>query len=323
MFDWPAFLRQHRIEFVSEGKDNIAVRCPFCRDDPSQHMGISLRGRGWHCWRNPSGHSGKSRARLIAGLLGCSAEQANRLAYGERALPADEDLISTFRAKLGMQTVGPPRNLELPRELKPLMNYGSRARPFRMYLHSRGYTAQQIEWLVVTYELCYALRGDFRYRIVMPVRDRDRKLLTLTGRSIIKGEELRYYTMAKEQAVCATKETLFALPLLWRCDNPKALLVCEGPFDAMWITLFGHSFGVYATCLFGLSLSMGQAGLLSELRSRFAYIGLLLDSAANFQAFKMQANTGIELHRLRLPANAKDPADLPPQKVIDLCLSVI
>lgn len=324
MFDWPVFLCQHNIEYVPEGREDIAVRCPFCGgDDPSHHMGISLRGKGWYCWRQPQVHKGKSRSRLIRALLGCSVEQANRLAYGDRMVPTDEDIVDSFRKQLDLPTVS--KRLELPREFKPLSNPSIMARPFRTYLYERGYSAKQVEWLTKTYDLHYTTSGEFKYRVIIPVHDPWGRLLTWTGRAISPNEELRYLALTKERAVCSTKATLLGLPLLWHCERPKALLVCEGPFDAMRITMFGRSFGVYATCVFGLALSTPQTELLYELKERFSYIGLLLDAAAHSQAFGMLAAAGhdLGLRRVKMPEGYKDPAELPPQQVIDLCLSIL
>jgi hypothetical protein len=111
------------------------------------------------------------------------------------------------------------------------------------------------------------------------------------------------------------------LPLLWSAPQPKVLVVCEGPFDAMWLTCFGHSFGVYATCLFGLSMSAPQSWYLSELKQRFPRVVVLLDAAATFQAFKI-AHSGLDLSLRRLPDSVKDPAKLPPQAAVDLCLEL-
>src|SRR6185436_20537355 len=81
--DWRAFFRRHNIDYVTSGpnasKGRLQIKCPFCgQDDPSEHMGVSIRGKGWSCWRN-AGHRGVSSERLIQALLRCSSEEAKRL----------------------------------------------------------------------------------------------------------------------------------------------------------------------------------------------------------------------------------------------------
>src|SRR6185503_3612397 len=122
-------------------------------------------------------------------------------------------------------------------------------------------------------------------------------------------------------AKCRPPETLLGLDLLSNCPNPRALILMEGPFDAMWITTHGHTLGVYGTCMFGMNMTEKQAVLLEGLRERFDYVGMLLDEAAHFQAFRL-ANNGIDLDLLKL-SGSKDPAELSPNAVMDLCLSVL
>jgi hypothetical protein len=258
----------------------------------------------------------------VQALLRCGQQEAIRVVNGGRTLPQDVDLAALFRARVaGDPPLAKPTELEFPPELRRL-GTSSLARPFWDYLAARGYSRPQAEQLVVTYDLHYATHGRFAYRVVIPVYDRFRRVLTWTGRTILPDEELRYLTLSAKLALCATKDTLLSLPLLWSCNNPRALLICEGPFDAMWITMLGRTFGVYGTCLFGLTLSPPQMLELEALRARFRYRALLLDSAAGHQAFKL-AHSGLELGLIRLPAEVKDPATLNPQDVINLCLGII
>lgn len=326
MFDWFGFLEQHGIYYTTVGPNaspgRVNIKCPFCADDPSEHMGISLNGKGWSCWRAAS-HSGRDQARLVAYLVGCGLEEARRIMGGAAALPIDTDWLAEARAKLGVvsEETSPPKSIELLEEFKPLDNGSPLGRPFRSYLEERGYRGNSLSRLIQMYDLHYATRGKFAYRVIIPVYDRWRELWTWTGRAINSDAELRYKTPKKLEQVRAAKQALLGLPMLWRCPNPKTLVVCEGPFDAMWVTTYGASMGVYATCLFGLSLAPEQINLLEELRSRFARIVILLDDGAHFQAFKM-ASLGLGFDVQRLSPGVKDPATLQPGAVIDLCASL-
>lgn len=337
-FDWPGFLRQHRVEYVTSGpnvgRGQIGVKCPWCGSaDPSQHLVISLRGQGWSCRRNQV-HSGKSRARLIQFLLRCSEAQARQLAYGEDSavLVEDEDVAGRLRDLLMPGADGPAEPLSLPAEFKPLTASSSLAEPFRAYLWQRGYNVGQVSRLITNYKLHYATRGRFAYRIIMPIYSRTGVLMTWTGRSIVEDEELRYRTLTMRRddsladggpyARCSIKSLLFGLPLLWHAPNPRALIICEGPFDAMRITAFGASLGVYGTCLFGLSVSGAQVRLIDELAERYPLTGLMVDKAAGLQGLALASHSA-SIQLLQIPPGVKDPGELSPQAVVALCWKVL
>lgn len=297
--------------------------------DQGYHLGISLKGKGWHCWRNQA-HKGRSRVRLIQLLLKCDLDTAKSLA-GVAAIDLVEDV--SVGEQLRSQLVEdhnsePERSLKLLREFKHLITKSVLATPFYEYLAQRGYRARQIEWLADIYDLHYAVRGPYAYRVIVPIYDRYDKMLSWTGRTILKDGDPRYLSLSTHAnrrlpaAKCPTAATLLGLHYLWTCSNPRVLVICEGPFDALWVSTFGHSLGVHATCLFGLNISEAQAVLLDELSQRFERMVLLLDSAASLQAFRL-AQSGLDLEIMRLPEGAKDPGDLSTVDVTKLCVGLV
>jgi len=323
--DWQKFLRQHRIEYGTRpiARGWVSLHCPLCGPaDPSQHLGVYLRTGKWNCWR--SAHRGipHTGLRLIQLLLHCTEDEAQRLLGegGGTDIPTDAELFDRVRAQLGLDaSPSAPKALRMPKEFKPLLGASRFAEQFQRYLRGRGYRQLQAEWLCEAYDLRYATQGRFRYRVIVPVYSRKGVLLTWTARTILAKEEVRYLTLSKREQVCAPKETLLGLPLLWECEDPQVLVICEGPFDAMRVTTFGRFFGVYGTCLFGLSLQSSQMNLLAELRARFPRQVLLLDAEASFQAFSM-AHAGLDLEIEYLPTSIKDPGEMPAQDVIDMCV---
>lgn len=304
-FDWLQLFKRHNINYVTEGpnysrKMQAVIRCPFCGDaDPSEHLGVSAGG-WWGCLRNAA-HRGKSPHFLIQKLLGCSPEEARRIVgVREEGAPTRDALAESFAAlkrSVGAETKTTiTRRLELLPEFKPLMNGSPFAEMFIDYLKGRGFREPQIEWLAKNYNLHYATRKRYAHRIVVPVYDRYGKLLTWTARSIRKDATLRYDTLRSSGdpsdgrgpiALAADKETVLGLPVLYAAQNPKVLVLVEGPFDALKITAFGRGLGVYAAALFGLNVSESQVVEVLELSRRFERVCLLLDQ-------------GAELHRLRL-----------------------
>jgi hypothetical protein len=187
-----------------------------------------------------------------------------------------------------------------------------------MYLRDRGYTDAELQRAIELYDLHYTTRGRYRYRIIIPVYSSDSKLQTWTARSILPDAKLRYDTLSTRPndrgdpvGVMADKQTLLGLPLLWTCDNPRVLVLCEGPFDAIRVTILGERHGVYGTCLFGLNISGEQVSLLEALTARFERLVLLLDPEAALDRMRISGQlVGLPVSWGRLPDGAEDPGAL-------------
>jgi len=314
MPDWTKFLTQHGIEFSYSSKSNVVIHCPFCgAADPSQHLGISLLGRGWRCLRNPQHHRGRSAVRLVAALLQCTDERARDL-LGEDAppLPSEDTFSKQWRAQLGLASDKPERpvHLELPREFKSLMKWSRYVDAFWDYLQQRGYSFEQSRWLVQTYKLHYAVRGDFAYRVIIPIFAANGVLMTWTGRTIRPAENIRYKTLATELSCTPATNLLLGLPLLWEAKVSKCLVICEGPFDALTVSILGHKSGVWGTCLFGKNISEAQADLLADLTRRFSRMRLLVDADARLDMLRLRERLPRICQGAVLPPDVKDPGEL-------------
>lgn len=341
-FDWIAFLKRHRIEYVTDGpnfskKMLCNIRCAYCGDsDPSQHMGLSSQG-WWGCLRN-SAHRGKSPHVLVQKLLGCSVEEAKRITGVQEALAPTQDELALSFAALKASVEEPtekrrPRRLELLPEFKPLMNGSPFAEPFIEYLRDRDFRRPQIEWLAKNYDLRYATRGPYAYRIIVPIYDRYGALLTWTARSIRPDAHLRYKTLRASPdednpdapvALAADKETVLGLPLLYAARDPRALVLVEGPFDALKITAFGWGLGVYAAALFGLNVSQDQVAEVLELSRRFERVYLLLDAGAELQRLRLASVLSVVSPTiLSVPDGYDDPGDMTPEATAKFALEIL
>jgi len=338
-FDWETFLRQHRIEYVTTGpnasKDHINIACPFCGNaDPSQHLGISTKGQGYYCFRSQA-HGGRSPVRLVRQLIHCDEVTARRIVYGTAPNVPTEDALSAniraIRAADEVQVVKPQLALKLPKEFKPLLSGSSLARPFLDYLRQRGHSEANIRWLAQTYQLHYVTQGLFAYRLIIPIFDRKGELLTWTGRTIQLGVEPRYRALGMPRpdhgppfARYSIKDTLLGLPLLWEAEPARVLIVCEGPFDAWRISSLGRGFGVYGTCIFGLSVQDAQIELLQQLSSRFKKMVLLLDPDAEMYRLRFYERLAtVKIEISRLPFAVKDPAELSTDQTLALCVDLL
>jgi hypothetical protein len=320
--DWPEFLSRNHVDYVERGRNvsrgNIAINCPFCAGaDPSQHLNISLSGKGFYCLRNRA-HSG-GEARLVQRLLNCSYEQALAVVRSGRALP--DDWYSRVKSLLFDSSTPVPADkpLEWPEEFRRLDHQRLTVRPYWNYLHSRGYTDQQIDRLWEDYDVAYCNRGPFHGRIMFPVYF-DHRLVTWTGRAISPTKTLRYKTLTADADKALEAGTPCALGpissyLLWWDHLLEAdadtIMLCEGPFDALRLMHLGKSKGVVATCFFTAQPGPQQIDLLHELLPRFQRKLLLLDAgtwATGMRVTDSLAALGVQ--RLDLPSAFNDPGTL-------------
>lgn len=315
--NWVSFLEQRGIEFVDRGpstsKDNIYVACPFCGDaDHGHHMGISLKGSGWGCWRNTT-HRGRNPAKLVQALLRCSWEEANSIAgRGGRVVSGLRGIMDRLQGKVFSDT---PKALVMPEYFKPLVQENS---PHWNYFRGRGFKHQEIEDLSEKFDLrmVWGGMGLWSWRIIIPVYNEDGDLVTWTARSI-SDKGLRYRTLTADPAK-AEEDKLVAIHPISDCllgverlfTRKKILVVVEGPFDCMRMALEEDQYPVHVTCLFGKGVSEAQRDLLIRLRPFYDDVYLLLDPDASLDSLRVISDlraVNVALFRLR---NADDPGDL-------------
>lgn len=317
-FDWIKFLEHHQIEYVTHGpsvvRGNVAVHCPYCGTaDPSHHMGISLAGHGWGCWRNRA-HRGRNPTRLVASLLSISLSQARTmLGYTDASVP-DGNLRDRVNILLRPSTTSADttRTLTFPPEIKRLDWATCKPSMFFDYLYSRHYTREEAEWACQKFWLRYALTGEFSYRLIFPIRNEEGQLISWTGRAIAPDQTVRYKTLSVNKGTprALAPATDFLLREHQLHGGP-VLVVCEGPFDAMRIETVCADLGVSATCLFTKTASEMQIAKLGVLSKRFRNKFLLLDQDAALSSLSvLERLRGFGYKNLQLPGH-KDPAATP------------
>lgn len=323
--DWESFFVDHQIDYVSRGSNvkrgNVNISCPLCGDDPSHHMGVSLEGKGWGCWR-AANHAGKKASNLIRALLGCSYNQAKMIE--QQYSQADpEDLDSALAALQAQDTPdkAPTRRgpLVMPSDFKDLTKKGTQAR-FYNYLKRRGYK-RPIE-LCKLYNLKVATTGKWKDRIIIPIY-MDGELVSWTSRAIIKPVNApRYLALSEEQGgLINVFDALYNWDELQ--EGGDLLLIVEGPFDAINVDyrLFDmmDDIKVGVTCTFGTSMSDEQAFMLASVAKKFRKGVLLYDTGATeaiFRAKELLGHTKITCGFL--PDDVEDPGDMTSSQVSTL-----
>lgn len=325
MFDWQRFLDAQHIEYVTSGasvtRGNVAIRCPWCTDDPSHHMGISLNGAGWGCWRNAE-HRGKSPVKLVAALLHCSTGQAmDIVGIDRKSIP--NDFFGRVQALMSPQEDAPMKRRQELHLYPEFLSFGENkpsARPYVQYLRGRDFTVADIASLTRRYGVRYCSRGPWQGRIIFGVRQ-DGELQTWTGRSISKTAELRYKTLTDDpEKAKAHGEKLPAVKPVNHCllffdslcqYGGKHLLITEGPFDALKVNVLGWHSGIRATCLFTNNPTVEQIELLHVLAPKFEHRHLVLDRGMFARIVKLSsALASLNLSMTLLPAFLKDPGEL-------------
>lgn len=320
--DWESFFNDHHIDYVTRGSNvkrgNVNIACPLCGDDPSHHMGVSLEGKGWGCWRSAN-HAGKKPQNLIRALLGCSYNQAKLIT--QQYSQADPESLSEALEALQARDRPDKRpdkrgKLKMPAEFRDVTKSGSTAR-FYNYLKRRGYK-RPME-LCELYNLKCATTGKWKDRIIIPIY-MDGELVSWTSRAIIKPVNApRYLALSEDQG-----GLINVFDALYNWDELKEggdlLLVVEGPFDAINVDYrlldIEDNVKVGVTCTFGTSMSDEQAFMIASVVKKFRKGVLLYDTGATeaiFRAKELLSHTKMECGFL--PDDVDDPGDMSSSQV--------
>lgn len=325
-FDWKGFLDNYNIEYSTHGhnigRNWLGLACPFCGDDPSQHLGVNIIHGGWHCWRRH--HPGGRRPHnLVMALIGCSYDTAEAIVergilpdsnYGDLTGRINVDLL--FNNKV-VEIENRPKSLELMPEFRSIVKSPLADLFATPYIQDRGYSFKETIKLAKRYNLHFAMNGFFSYRVIFPITYYN-DLVTWTGRTVVKNQKPRYSTLSKDVeqskkldipvALESIKNCLFDFDYLCSVKG-GTLVLTEGPFDACRISFFGEEYGIYGTGSFSVKLTTSQIALLDMLSRRFDRFYILADEGAVVDSF-MYFPKWLKFKPLELPRGVNDPAEL-------------
>jgi hypothetical protein len=321
--DWRGLLTEHGVRFVERGanvkRGEINIRCPFCGSaDPSFHMGLNLESGFWACWRN-SMHRGKSPVRLLTRLLDLPYWKARRLA-GLEDREVDPDGFDAMASRLlgrdsGTQTEHLPRRfLEHPDDHVPILEAPG---PYLDYVRRvRCFQRDGLERLGAEYGVLAAFRGEDRGRIILPYFV-DGDLVAWTGRAITQAE-IRYKDLPLEECLVPIKQTLYNLDC--RLDGGAALVVVEGPIDALKIDCFGRDHSVRAVALSTNSATDEQTYLIEDMAPEFSHVFFMMDHASSLSivdSMRMRARMRSirNASTIEVPYGLKDAGEMTPRQV--------
>lgn len=320
-------LKEHNIDYADQGSNvkegNVNVKCPFCADDPSKHMGIDVTTGIYGCWRNDT-HRGRRVERLVAKLLGVSVIKARSILgigsftdtsnFGSEAMRmlTQKDVEVSTERKLGGV-----KRLKFRPELRPLWLHDSsfNREPFLKYLFERGF--DDPEALAKRYELMFATYSDWRYRIVAPIFYNNR-LATWIGRAISPASTLKYKDLSIDASVRHAKFCLFDYPHI--SEGGRRLFVVEGYFDAMKLGWYLPDERDKVTCLFTKTMTPEQAEILIKLSPKYEQIIILLDEDAIVQSMGIKSRLSLfakNVTIMMVPGAFKDPGEMTKESIVE------
>ena len=328
IFNWRELLDEQRIAYVERGanvkRGETNIHCPFCGPaDPSFHMGLNPDNGWWACWRN-SGHRGKSPLRLIVALTGVPYWKAREIAGLTKDYIDPEGFDAVAARLLGRdgvmasEPIPRPRTLTWPREFS-LINEQAGWRHFRYLAETRGFSARWARGLIHDYGLMFCQDDrDWADRVILPYW-LDSQLVAWTGRHLGRAP-VRYRDLAIDECLLPPKQTLFNYDAI--SEGGVALVVVEGPVDALKIDYFGRDVGVRSVGLSTNSMTDEQLYMLGDAVGQFRRILFMLDNATALgivdsmrlrQRITHLPDTGI----IPVPFRLKDAGEMAPAEATE------
>mgnify|MGYP005840990015 CR=1 FL=1 len=327
MIDVLTALNRSNVKYVTRGKNvaqgHVNIPCPFCGDDPSEHLGINTTTGAWSCWRNYE-HRGNKLHNLLAPLLGISKKDAASL-VGE-SIDTSKDSLSKMMLKV--QNTMSKKDIvypEYPAEFKTLKTKARTTRKFCDYLVWRGFKKHEIPMLVGIYNIKYALTGKWKDRIVFPIIYNNR-LVSWTARTIRTDDDTRYKVLTTNPDAVEYGEpytSIRSTDMLYNFDNAKnggsVLYIVEGPLDCIKLDFYGKEYGVRAVALMTKNLSDRQINKIYRLADRFTKINIMLDKGERVSAMGIVKQlAGLNVSVSEPPGLYKDAGEMTSEDIITL-----
>ena len=230
VIDWISFFDEHHIQYVTHGKNvgqnHVAIACPFCGDDPSHHLSISLNPEMsyWRCWRNPD-HRGAKPGFLVQKLLGINKQEAEQICGKEQEEPTIEYPVSVLTNAF-CRSIDELSDAEIIYLMQFLI---------RRKFETPSSTVALLHQLGIS----VGIGGRWDNRLVFPIMGENNQLWGWTGRSMNPDEPLRYMTTTTGETRRGTTP-LFGVQ--WLPKGMTHLFVVEGPMDWLKLTGFFREF---------------------------------------------------------------------------------
>jgi hypothetical protein len=249
-------------------------------------------------------------------LLGVSYHKARQIAgVGDDYVDPDgfSSVVRRLLSSSETSVSEPVRNLEFPPEFGRLYDAPDR---FWDYLaRTRHFGTHGTNLLCSDYGVMFSRRGAFKDRVILPYYQ-DNVLVAWTGRAVGVAS-IRYKDLSRDACLTPPKETLFNADC--KLDVGCALIVVEGPLDALKVDVFGKKYGVRAVALSTSTASDQQVYMLEEAAVRFQRVLVMMDTATQLgvvDSMRMRQTLGGIRNAtiIPVPFGLKDAAEMSPEQ---------
>jgi len=279
--------RDYNVPHQTEGHKHcrdgwVNTSCPFCTGNPGLHLGATLDGSVFTCWRC----GWKPAPLAISKLIGVSESQAEKIIrqYGG----------SSNRSSTKVKTQKSKKPHELPSDVSKMENRHKR------YLAGRGFDPNKLEkrWHLKGTGPISTLDGiDYSHRILAPIYWQDERVSFQT-RDITGRHPAKYMGCPEKREKVAHKDILYGRASEWGETG-----ICVEGITDVW------RLGYKAFGTFGIKFTRRQVRCMAN---NFLRVILMYDDdpQAQKQAKKLEAELsfrGVETVNVELKG---DPADL-------------
>jgi hypothetical protein len=300
MINWIALFTGINIPHKTSGKNvsagNVNICCPFCVDDPSYHMSVSLQGKGYICYRNPIQHRGRNPATLLyaLGQHKNDIEVLLRLYGGETIIEPVAVTENIAEKNRTLQQINKTWDLFEPAVYK---------RRAVEYLKWRGF--DDPEQVIRRFDLRYAPDGHWANRLLIPYYWHG-NVIAWTGRDIVGRSPIKYLT-SKQHA-----GGLLFVPGKTIPHHNRSILL-EGPLDAIKVACACDGTGFYPAAISGKSITHEKLNMLLDITSNTVETLLSMDNDVPFSqllAIKRQLKPWINIRLYAIPDFYKDCGEM-------------
>jgi len=290
--------RDYGIHHQTEGHKHcrpgwVNTPCPFCTGNPGLHLGCTIQGGHFYCWRcgwHPASH-------VIAKLLEVNEQKAKSIIRQYKGFEHSPEPAIQIRR----------RSHKLPSGITPLLPI------HRKYLKKRNFDPDQLEreWeLVGTGPIAMLDHLNFKFRIIAPIFWQGQQV-SFQSRDITDKHPLKYITCPKDREIIDHKHILYGKEERWSDSG----IWVEGITD-VW------RLGEKAFCSFGVEYTQKQVRLAAR---QFKRIVVVFDDEpqAQLQADKLVGELGfrgVDAEKITIKG---DPAELTNEEAEYLINSVL
>lgn len=297
--DWRALFNALGVGWADRGRNcsagRINIACPFCGDDPSNHLSVDEAEDVFYCYRDHS-HAGAARELI---------EQ-----FVKRRVDAVQ-MLEEYRTNTIPTRVA--RHHEPGTRLWRQFGSAADAPEMVEYLADRGFTHPSR--VCRQFDLRYSPEGDWAKRLLIPLVRPEQTLVTAwIGRAIVSHLSPKYYLY--NDGISAFSGVLGA---------PNVVLL-EGPIDCLAVNAALASAGclhlIGAISLNGKALTPERMLVLRQMGART--LGFALDADARdserrrlLTRLSQTLSPTTSVYDLVVPDGYKDAGEMPGEAVLD------